>query len=163
MKVVVDTNVLVVANGKTPHASKECILACIEEIDKIYRSHNIIVLDDAWHILREYGNNLRDEGEPGLGDAFLKWLHQNNSNLLHCEQVPITPLPGGSFSEFPREESLAGFDPSDHKFVAVSRAHPHNPPILNAVDTDWWHFRHSLQRHGIEIVFLCPDAMPAGS
>jgi hypothetical protein len=62
--------------------------------------------------------------------------------------------------QFPNDERLVGFDRSDHKFVAVALAHPERPPILNAVDADWWYYREELARHGIRVEFLCPNAMP---
>jgi len=37
-------------------------------------------------------------------------------------------------------------------------AHPEHPPILNAVDSDWWHHQDALARHGVRVEFLCPDA-----
>jgi len=46
--------------------------------------------------------------------------------------------------------------------VAASVSHPERPPILNAVDTDWWNYRMALERHGVRVEFLCPEAMTTG-
>jgi len=52
---------------------------------------------------------------------------------------------------------LAAFDPSDHKFVAAANASSNSPEILNAVDSDWWHYREILKKNKIVVRFVCPD------
>jgi hypothetical protein len=63
-----------------------------------------------------------------------------------------------NFEEFLLDPSLATFDPSDRKFVAVAVAHPEHPPILNATDSDWWDYREALAHHSVRVEFVCPDA-----
>lgn len=116
----------------------------------------ILVLDDQWLILGEYMKNLRSQGQPGIGDAFLRWVLTNQMNPSRCEQVSISTGSGG-FPVVP--DSLLDFDPSDKKFVALSLAHPDQPAILNATDTDWWHFRDELAAAGVVVEFLCPALM----
>jgi hypothetical protein len=70
-----------------------------------------------------------------------------------------SPVSRRRFREFPSDERLIGFDPSDHKFVAVSLVHPDLPPILNAVDSDWVVFRDVLEAHGVRIETLCPESI----
>ncbi len=158
--VVVDTNVAVVANGKTEQASPDCLQACLDALKSI-RERGMVVLDDAMRILKEYMDNLSLSGQPGLGDAFLKWVWTHQANVTRCELVHITPKSGeeDNFEEFPADPTLAGFDPSDRKFVAVARASRHKPPVLNAVDTDWWIFRTPLKKHKVRVRFLCPEHM----
>ncbi len=116
-----------------------------------------IVLDEGHRILSEYQENLRSHGDPGDGDAFLKWVHDNQWNPEYCDRVRITPTDSGSsFIEFPDDPELVAFDRSDRKFVAAARVHPDSPPVLNAVDTDWWLFRAALERNGVHVEFLCP-------
>jgi len=157
MKYVVDTNVPVVANGKSKQASPKCVIACVEIIHKITNSETIVI-DDQWLILNEYSNKLNQKGQPGVGDAFLKWILTNNRNPLLCEQVKITPTHShkDNFKEFPNDQRLKKFDPSDRKFVAVARAHREHPPILQAVDAKWWNFREILSEHSVTVQFLCP-------
>jgi len=97
-------------------------------------------------------------GQPGPGDAFFKWVWQNQQNPILCELVTIHPsVQGGDdFDEYPDNPELSEFDPTDRKFVAAARASKSSPPILNAVDSDWWNFRDVLHRHGLKIEFLCP-------
>ena len=158
--VVMDTNVAVVANGKTPQAGNKCVETCINTLIKI-RDHHRVLLDEQGLILDEYRRRLSPSGQPGPGDAFFKWLWDNQGHLDHCRQIPITPLKSGarSFEEFPDDPDLARFDAADRKFVAIAIASGERPPILNASDTDWWEHRVALNRHGIEIGFLCPELM----
>lgn len=157
--VVVDTNVAVTANGKSlpDSVSIACVAACARRLQTI-RQDGVVVLDDGWRILREYKANIAESGQPGVGDAWLKWLLTNLANPERCQRVAITPVDAPQmFAEFPADPALAQFDKSDRKFVAVSRAHPARPAVLNATDSDWQIHRSALARHGVTVEFLCPD------
>ncbi|GAB4421675.1 MAG: hypothetical protein Kow00106_18700 [Anaerolineae bacterium] len=164
---IVDTNVPVVANRRSEQASLECVYACAHQLKQITREGKL-VLDDRWLILREYMRQLSPSGQPGVGDAFLKWVLNNIANPTRIEAVSITPInPHDSddrtdFREFPDDPALADFDRSDRKFVAVCVAHPQHPPILNATDRDWWNFREALSVHGIRVEFLCEEGKRHG-
>lgn len=154
---VVDTNVAVVANGVSPQAGPQCVCACIAALRTA--REEIVVLDDGMRILHEYMNNLNMTGQPGPGDLFMKWVFVNQAVSSRCELIPLTLQSADpeDFNEFPGGESLSGFDRSDRKFVAVALGSQNNPKILNAVDSDWWHFRVQLEEHGVRISFLCPN------
>ena len=152
---VVDTNVPLTANaGEDP----QCVLACVEALRALMGSGHIVI-DDNFRIIKEYMRKLSSSGQPGVGDAFLKWVLNNQANPARCTQVELTPQPHDSrdFEEFPADESLSGFDPSDRKFVAVSCAHPERPPILEATDSKWWGLREALEKCGVKVHFLCPE------
>jgi|SRR6185295_17128940 len=158
---VVDTNVAVVANGKAPHAGVGCVRACVDALVEI-QSRGRLLLDDCGEILIEYRRHLSPSGQPGVGDAFFKWLWSNQANPERCRKVSINPVAEPRcFEEFPAALDLSNFDPSDRKFVAVAIASGENPPILNAVDSDWWTHREPLRRQGVEVRFLCPELMKA--
>lgn len=162
MKVIVDTNVAVVANQRNTTAGPQCIITCAHRLRAITRKH-ILVLDEEWHILNEYRQHLRSEGQPGVGDAFFKWVLTNQADPTRCEQVRIALRPEredeADFVEFPNDPRLARFDRSDRKFVAVACTHPEHPPILNAVDTDWREYADVLAEYQVTIEFLCPEEM----
>ncbi|MCX6049687.1 MAG: hypothetical protein NT075_31695 [Chloroflexi bacterium] len=152
------------ANAReTPHASPACILACAQILGEIQQQH-IVVIDDGWRVLNEYKRKINPNGQPGVGDRFLHWVLINLSNRERCETVTLTPLvnsdDGNDLAEFPQDRELINFDRADRKFVALALTHPEKPPILNATDTDWWHHRAILEKHGVLLRFLCPDAMP---
>lgn len=158
--VVVDTNVLVVANGRAPQASLWCVRDCVNRLLSVRRSE-LLVLDAAWLILGEYQRHASSVGQPGPGDAFLKWVLNNRANPERCELAHLTPRSGAAedFEEFPSDPDLASFDPADRKFVAVAIASKYDPPIVNATDAGWWNYRAPLERHGVNIEFLCSDLM----
>jgi hypothetical protein len=155
---VVDTNVAVVANGRS-HADPACVIACVDALLNV-RSDGVIVLDDAMRILREYMDHLSMSGEPGAGDAFMKWVWTIQADDSRCEQVFLTARDEGSaenFVEFPNDPDLKDFDPPDRKFVAAALASLREPVILNAVDSDWAESHAALVRNGVRISFLCPQ------
>jgi hypothetical protein len=155
---VVDTNVPIVANGRS-HADPACVIACVNALLDV-RSDGVVVLDDAMRILSEYMNSLSLAGEPGAGDAFMKWVWSVQADENLCERVIITPRAGNDaddFEEFPDDPDLAAFDRSDRKFVAAALASLREPVILNAVDPDWAESHDALARNGLTIRFLCPQ------
>ena len=154
--VVVDTNVLIVANGRdVEQAAPSCVRKCAEELRTI-TDGGILVLDSGMEILREYRRKVNQSGSPGIGDGFLKWALTNLANASRCHRVAITPNAARGYDEFPEDPDLTTFDRSDRKFVAVARAHPGRPTILNATDSDWANANAALVRHGVLVQELCP-------
>lgn len=154
---VIDTNVPVVANHKHARASKRDVLECIRALEDA--RNGIVVIDDAFRILREYRSRLSPSGQPSAGDLFMKWLWDNQATLSRCERVKLTPCGSAptDFNEFPKDARLDGFDPSDRKFAAVAKASRYDPPVLNASDSDWWIFEKPLRDNGIHVRHICPD------
>ena len=154
MGVIVDTNVVVVANGRSEQASSDCVEICGERLEEIMRGEVKLVLDNRWIILREYMQNLRSNGAD-VGDRFLGWILVNKD--YRCDLVSITPVDGSEnvFEEFPDDPALKAFDPADRKFIAVACAHPEKPPILQAVDSQWLDFRDAFRENGVTVKFIC--------
>lgn len=158
MHYIIDTNVAIVANGKSD-AGPACVIGAIERLEKLIAGE-ILVLDDADHILQEYRRHLSPSGQPGTGDQFYRWLYEQAAyNPQHCEKVTLELAEDGSFAAFPTDLDLAAFDPSDRKFVAAALTHHANPPIVNATDTDWHKDLGPLTRNGVRIEFLCLKEM----
>ena len=155
--VVIDTNVPVVANGAYPAASLTCRHACIEALLRCREQR--VAIDEGYLILDEYRRHLSARGQPGVGDAFFKWLWDNHRNDQHCLLVAITTSGDSTrtFNEFPDDPALLTFDPSDRKFVAVALGSGTALPVLNATDSDWWNHEAALARHGVTVQSLCPD------
>ena len=156
--VVADTNVAVVANALSEQASEDCVEACAERLEGIMRGEVKLVLDDDWQILGEYAQNLHSTGTD-VGDRFLRWVLRNWRNPERCDLIHITPVDGSDneFQEFPPDPALNDFDRADRKFIAVAIAHSERPPILQAVDSQWWDFRDALQENGVTVAFICED------
>lgn len=147
---VIDTNVLVVANDKDTTASAACMLSCVNKLLSIASDSNVVCIDSADLIMGEYRRYCNYSGAPGVGDMFFRYVHDNLGNTKLCEQVDITPCEGG-FAEFPSCKSLARFDLSDRKFVAVLKASASRPVIINATDSDWRDFRQALAKNKISV------------
>ena len=157
--VVVDTNVPLVANGKAEQAGLKCEDACVRKLRQVQAGRRTLV-DDKWLIIEEYRRRSQPlPGSPGVGDAFFKWLWENQANPQHCRIVPITVHSDRGFAEFPDDPRLNSFDLSDRKFVAVALASGAGPHVLNAAETDWWDHRQALEENGVDVVFLCPELM----
>ena len=155
-KFVVDTNVILVANNKHQGVSSACVANCARLLEDIIKSKRI-VLDDARKILGEYLHKTHPNQPKGPGDALVKWVLQNHSNVNRCEHVSITEISQDEFSEFPNDVELQNFDPPDRKFVAVAYAHPNKPPILQAADSKWLGWCEPLEKHGIRVQFVCKE------
>lgn len=159
-KCVVDTNVPMTANYSrdpegTPRELVRCVLACVEAIEQVIKIGGLVI-DAGGEIFDEYRRQqLLMKGQQGVGDRFMKWVHDHQWNDQKIDRIPITKS-GESYDEFPEHAGLVQFDKDDRKFVAVANAHPEKPPILQATDSKWWGWKDALAEVGIEVVFLDP-------
>jgi hypothetical protein len=156
--VIVDTNVPVVANH-TNGESLECSALCAARLYDITRS-GVVVIDEDDLIFEEYRRHLSFAGQPGAGDFFFKWLSDNRYRPDRVERVALLEDAErqGEFAAFPTAPELSTFDRSDRKFVAAALTHSEKPPILNAVDSDWWNHKELLAQHGVVVRFLCGES-----
>jgi hypothetical protein len=159
-KCVVDTNVPKTANraidpAAIPDDLTGCVLTCIEAVEYVVKRGGL-VMDAGNEIFDEYRRQLSMSGQPGVGDRFMKWVHDNRWKLPAKDRVIITK-DGDGYKEFPDHNGLSNFDPSDRKFVAVAHAHWEKPPILEATDSKWWGWKDALAEVGITVQFVCPD------
>ena len=149
---VVDTNVLVVANGRKTHADERCQDNCRKKIESVLRD-GVIAIDDKNEILNEYGRHLTDSGMSGLGNAFYKHLFIYQGYRDRVRRIPITNSADDrrGFDELP-ENNL---DRSDRKFLAVAVAA--KAVLLNATDSDWNEQEALIEKIGVELDQLCPQ------
>lgn len=149
---VVDTNVLVVANGGHEGASSSCQLASIEALKGIL-SNGRIVVDCGGEISGEYRRYCNPSGQPKIGDMFYREVVLNYSQKLL--RVDLVKNADGSFVDFPVDPLLRNFDPSDRKFVAASVKS--GAPVMNSTDSDWLIHKEELKNNGISIEFVCGE------
>ena len=154
--VVIDTNVLLVANGSHADTSVQCRMACVARL-LAHQKEGVVVIDDAYRILGEYQNKTRPNQPKGVGDAFLKWLLQNCATATRVHQVRINETRPDEFAEFPDHDLQPAFDAPDRKFAAVANAHPDKPPIWQAADSKWLDWWPRLRACGVHVEFLCPE------
>lgn len=155
-KVVIDTNVLLVANEQHADVSPECVITCTQRLQDIQKN-DVVVLDDEYRILCEYQNKTQSRSSKKVGDVFLKWLLRNQGVRRRVEAVHITETEADHFAEFPDQDLQPRFDTPDRKFPAVANSHPEKPVILQAVDCKWLDWWPALRDKGINIEFLCRD------
>ncbi len=123
MKAVIDTNVLLVANGQHADVSEDCVVACVKRLQAMQQA-GVTVIDDGFLILGEYQHKTQLNPPKGVGDVFLKWLLRQSGNSARVQQVTLTETAPDCFAQFPDAALELIFDPPDRKFAAVAYAHP---------------------------------------
>ena len=150
-----DSNVPIAANGRDTHANLHCQLACIEFLQKASsaKSRTRVCLDSGGLIFAEYKRYLKFRGQPGTGDMFFKFLHDQMHSEAKVLLVDISPNKDGTrgFDELPENT----IDKSDRKFVAVALNADAN--IVNATDSDWHIKADDLAELGVTVEELCFD------
>lgn len=161
MKYIIDTNVPKKASNLAPVdvLDQKCSCACLTFIQEIMESNDLVILDGGGEILKEYKNNFFTDGQDTVATIFMRWVLRNLSLRAgsRVELHPITKLADGVYEEYPSAHELVDFDPSDKKFIALSRAHPDHPPVVEGSDSLWWGFRNAIEDEGVHIIFLCED------
>ena len=159
---VIDTNVLITANkvvnghpDDDVFAYPELLKNCVEVLHAITlsNSESYVVLDANGEIFDEYKRYMNFSGQPGVGNSFFKWLHDNRSSFPDSERITLNKTDNG-YAELPQQLLELGVDKDDMKFFAVSYAHSAKPVILQATDSKWLNWVETAMECGIEIVFL---------
>ena len=156
-RLVIDTNVLSVANRKSPQADPECERACIEMLEGATKGKRVVLIDDydSHLIMDQYRKHCNLGGELRPGDVFFKFLHDNAPSDRNVIRVRIqkTPDKEGGFSNLPPNN----LDRDDRKFLAVAKAG--NGRIVNATDSDWSQEARFVASIGVRVCELCPQCL----
>lgn len=155
---VVDTNVILVANGQHAAASVDCSRRCARWLMGLMDAGRV-ALDEGYEILREYQHKTHASDGQGAGDVFVRWLLHHLDDAARCDLVRLLPHPQRAYEAFPPDGRLADFDASDRKFVALARTHPEAPVILQAADCKWLDWAPALADHGVRVKMLCEADM----
>lgn len=149
---VVDTNVVIAANGRNTHADVICQLACIEKLEWLVKG-GLVAIDDQDLILNEYRGYCHFSGQPGVGDAFFRHVFNSQHRNERVSRVQLTPSDDDrrGFEELPEN----GFDRSDRKFLAVAVVV--RGVVLNATDSDWYENQELMGELDVEVEQLCPQ------
>lgn len=151
---VVDTNVAIVANGRTePGAARPPSIACrMAAVQFMMRlvGRDGVLLDEAGAVQAEYRTYLNSRGQPGVGDLFYLKVLQD---FAFAERRSLPLNADGEYADLPRALVDAGFDPSDRKFAALGRRY--GTTVANAVDTDWVIHGSLIAEVGIVVENLC--------
>jgi hypothetical protein len=153
---VIDSNVLIAANGKSDQANDACVDRCVEILVEVSQGSSL-AMDDGNEILNEYSRYCNYSGQPGVGDRFFLWAQRNQ--YATCLRVALNPHEDRGYEEFPDTPDLAKFDPSDRKFVATALGCTPTATIYNAVDSDYAQHAQALADAAIPVTELCPDCL----
>ena len=153
---VVDTNVLVVAEGERTDAGDLCQKRAAQKLLSV-RDNRSLVLDTTMEILREYQRALTSRGgEPGPGQLFYFWVASSGDHKL----VELHPHPQRGFEAFPADPRLETFDRDDRKFVAAAITSGRtDTQVVNAVDSDYSLHQAAFEEVGVSIQELCPEEL----
>lgn len=152
---IVDTNVPLVAQGSSIQMSNDCILNCASFLDQLFQGHFLLVIDNGYHLIDEYQNQMDKGTQYHYGNRFLKWVYTNQANPKKIKTVEINQLDEFNFKEVPQSIIDIGFDNSDRKFIAVAIANQNQASIAQAADSKWIGWENDLEKEGIKVLFLC--------
>jgi len=153
-KVIIDTNVILVANDKHQDVVDDCKDKCVIFLGAVQRNKVTLLLDKAGEIMQEYRKNLQSENRPyDIGARFWIYIAQNQGRPEIVNFVELDKDSQGNFMDFPNIGKLKKFDASDRKFAALARKTC--TPVTNATDSDWVNFYSELKSNGILVNFLC--------
>ena len=117
-RAVVDTNVLVAANGRDTHVAIDCQLSCVEELTRL-TLQEVVCVDDKMLILSEYQRRTNYRGQQMLGTVFYKYVWQNMGNLNRVRLIQVEPRDSEG-REFADPELPSNNLKKDAKFLAVA-------------------------------------------
>lgn len=149
--VVIDTNVLLVANEQHKAVTPECITACISLLNGLTERQDTrqIVIDDSFLILSEYLNKTKPNQPKGVGDVFLKWLLrvQGDNNIVCAVTCNDTC----------HSEVIKQVDIADQKFIHAAYAYSEHVSIVQATDCKWLNWSQELTKECSNIVveYIC--------
>lgn len=159
-KFIIDTNVALLAGtpvSKIPSEELICAQKCVRFInDFLNNPESKIVLDRDGRILREYKSVYAKLGsQPSLASAFHRWVCTRiTKDIDPMDFVELHEISQNVFKEYPDDERIKKFDPSDRKFIAVANAHQEHPAIIEGSDCKWWGIRQALEELGIKVTFM---------
>lgn len=151
---VVDTNVAKVANcDEDTDVDDVCKFTCVERLEWLVKQ-GVVAVDETGLVLEEYSNHLSWSGAPGVGDAFFRYLFDNQYKDERIKRITVTPADDKrGFEELP-ENTL---DRSDRKFLAVAVVG--KAVILNATDSDWGEQQKLTKKLEVKVDELCPHEL----
>ena len=151
MRNVIDTNVLIAANGRSnTHASVRVELESARFLAAIIQGDGTVLEDSSSYVFDEYKRYMQFSGQPGIGDKFFRWFLTNRYSSHRVESVPLEPdRPVSTYLP----DELRAFDPSDHKWIAIY-LEGHGDRIVNATDSDWAEAADALAKHGVSVLQL---------
>lgn len=152
-RVVIDANVLIAANLRETHVSVSCAAASARFL--LHAQDEVILEDTAGMALAEYRRYCHMSGQPGAGDRFLQWFMRARWSAEHVARIDIGETAAEATGRIPPR--LRGFDPSDHKWVALYLLGGADV-IANSADSDYSEWSAAFADEGVVVRELCAGA-----
>jgi hypothetical protein len=150
---IIDTNVLIAANGHSPQVSAGGVERCQKFVNSLF-VNTLISIDSNNEIFDEYFRHMNFSGQPGIGDSFVKYLFDRQADITICETVEVIREAKHHYRVLSDKPDLLDFDKSDLKFIAVHLLSKYHSPIVDACDSDWAENKVLLNSHNIKVIEL---------
>ncbi|WP_067659949.1 hypothetical protein [Nocardia harenae] len=151
MTKVIDTNVPLVVKFSDEHPI-ELVDGCEIILECILENRIPVFTDSAGEIVAEYLHQLNRHGQPTLGDAFVRYIIDNQYSWDEEMRPDIEPDVSTENSYAVLEGDDGEIDPSDRKFVATAKVA--SAPVVQATDTKWLNWAAVLDRHGVTVEYV---------
>ena len=149
-RVVIDTNIPIVASGRSDHVCDQCRLAAIKFLMRVL-ANDVVCIDLAGECQAEYHRHLNPSGQPSVGDRFYQALLSSHPDRV--QRVNVEKDGDGNFIALSQAIIESRFDLSDRKFAALSVVC--GCPVYNCADSDWVEFAEVLENGGVDVRNLC--------
>ncbi|MCY4465886.1 MAG: hypothetical protein OXE46_10160 [Chloroflexi bacterium] len=163
------------AGGHNEVATCACIDNAIDFIDRVMQGEVIVVIDDDFEALDEYGGKLPSEKRSeDLAGQFLIYLYNYQGDEERVRRMKLKRDSDFHYIDYPDNEGswktdvprCKQFDEDDKKWVALARRFKidtgADAPIVNAADRCWLAFESYLNATGIMLEFLCREERKSG-
>ena len=102
--------------------------------------------------MQEYAKHCSHNCQPGVGDAFFKFIYDNQHKGQKVTRVSLEEASDfqQGFVNLPK----SNLDKDDHKFLAVAEAV--KGCVVNAVDSDWGLHASVVKRLRVRVIELMP-------
>jgi hypothetical protein len=151
---IIDSNVLAIANELHDAAELLCVKAASDFLRNMTNDLNrIIVIDNLFAILNEYGAHCSPTSRQKMGFVFYKWIQRHKDS----ERVSKYLLP----TNFEDDAELlpvcfAGFDRNDRKYLYLALQLKHKKPTVNyGIDRGYQRYAECFLNEGIILNELC--------
>ena len=160
---IIDTNVPLTAAGINENVTLLCKQHCVRVVNLVRNRAICIVIDRDGEVLREYANKVHQKRSSllDLAGLFLIYVRSNSGYKERVHQIHLRKV-NGEYADWPQDQTLTGFDPSDKKWVALALAFRQqtgqDAPVAYAIERGWDKYGEALNQHGVVLEHLCAES-----
>ena len=159
---VIDTNVLLCANGIATHVTQNQVATVRGWLTNFRQDNNAVLLLDSEGAPTITKSRIIEEYQKKTTKADFGWMairSKLETRKYRCYRIPFEGTAPNEYASLPESMTRSWRDPADRKFIAVALEHIRVYPrqrcrIVNATDSDWSQYASILRQHFIELVQL---------